>query len=799
MTKEQCSLQPNYYGSSCDFQDLQSAVQQLTTKSDAQFEELKNEKWFHRIFNMVVCPRKNNIRMAEQITSLAQAQGILIEILVRLADQDANIAGMVMQSQSDIRALAQNSAYLQERLYLLEDKSYGIKENENLKDLNSQQRNILSGCLNEASKLYAMPSNEQRLYANELLNYLNADAQVANLEDALDDLEDNAKRKILSCVITYMYLYDHTAESMEQDEQEDFIDLFDLGRKTIKSLKQQTVDTYRLRGVDGCIDRYITAPIEITEETPFEVELPEQKTAEGASEAQTEENGEEAIDTNAPREKLVLSGSIQNDGETVYKNKDIHFSSAIMNCKGTVKFINCTIHYNEDSGSHIYLNDGIELSIMASTIICHGDCKKGNYFIQEINRAWAKNCTIKNCVFIDCVGFIGCGCITFCFDNNKVQGACAEFLSFGVKEEAKISNNYFVFPDKPTFEYRDANDAVATNFIYCGGKNVFIENNIFECEKSIGEPSYMVENYICVIRGSAWIGFDDETDKGTVSNCTFVRMNKCIEHIGTVKDCIFEKCSEAIIECGFLITENRFSECKNAIVNLCSRATLSNCQFIDCAGKELVTSRWNSQVTIQDCEFSNISLSPVNSVEEIEQIGELCLKNYIRELIPGKFSTLNTKGVLIEIGGVDKKFANSNRPSKIERCIFNGVHICSEGGFACNMGKWKACKADRNLTKDQMNFLISVYTANYDKFNYPRVIVSDCTFKNCASVHQEIINTEPYDSVFGSRHNYTAISVRNNYGLDNIGDPTSYVKSSDVKLKEIDANGNKIGSSLSVN
>lgn len=100
-------------------------------------------------------------------------------------------------------------------------RSYGIKENENLKDLNSQQRNILSGCLNEASKLYAMPSNEQRLYANELLNYLNADAQVANLEDALDDLEDNAKRKILSCVITYMYLYDHTAESMEQDEQED--------------------------------------------------------------------------------------------------------------------------------------------------------------------------------------------------------------------------------------------------------------------------------------------------------------------------------------------------------------------------------------------------------------------------------------------------------------------------------------------------------------------------------------------------------------------------------------------------
>ena len=796
MTKEQCSLQPNYYGSSCDFQDLQSAVQQLTTKSDAQFEELKNEKWFHRIFNMVVCPRKNNIRMAEQITSLAQAQGILIEILVRLADQDANIAGMVMQSQSDIRALAQNSAYLQERLYLLEDKSYGIKENENLKDLNSQQRNILSGCLNEASKLYVMPSNEQRLYANELLNYLNADAQVANLEDALDDLEDNAKRKILSCVITYMYLYDHTAESMEQDEQEDFIDLFDLGRKTIKSLKQQTVDTYRLRGVDGCIDRYITAPIEITEETPFEVELPEPKAAEGASEAQAEENGEEAIDTNAPREKLVLSGSIQNDGETIYKDKDIHFSSAIMNCKGTVKFINCNIHYNEDPSSRIILDKGVSLLIASSTVICHGN-GKDHYFIHAI--AMGESCTIKDSTFVDCVGFIGCGCASFIFSNNKVYGACSRFLSFGIKDDAKIINSHFLFVGKPSFEFKDANDQALKSFIDCQGKNVFIENNIFECEKSINASSYMVENNIRVIGGSAWIGYDDETDKGTVSNCTFVRMNKCIEHIGTVKDCIFEKCSEAIIECGFLITENRFAECKNAIVDLCSRATLSNCQFIDCAGKDLVTSRWNSQVTIHDCEFSNVSLSPVNSLEDIKNYDAEQLQKYIRTMIPGKFLLLNTKGVLINIGGVDKKFANANRPSKIERCIFNGVHICSEGGFACDMGKWKACKADRNLTKDQMNFLISVYTANYDKFNYPRVIVSDCTFKNCASVHQEIINTEPYDSVFGSRHNYTAISVRNNYGLDNIGDPTSYVKSSDVKLKEIDANGNKIGSSLSVN
>lgn len=609
MTKEQCSLQPNYYGSSCDFQDLQSAVQQLTTKSDEQFEELKNEKWFHRIFNMVVCPRKNNIRMAEQITSLAQAQGILIEILVRLADQDANIAGMVMQSQSDIRALAQNSAYLQERLYLLEDKSYGIKENENLKDLNGQQRNILSGCLNDASKLYAMPSNEQRLYANELLNYLQADARVENLEDALDDLEDNTKRKILSCIITYMYLYDHTTESMEQDEQEDFIDLFDLGRKTIKSLKQQTVDTYRLRGVDGCIDRYITAPIEITEETPFEVELPEPKAAEGASEAQAEENGEEAIDTNTSREKLVLSGSIQNDGETVYKNKDIHFSSAIMNCKGTVRFINCAIHYNEDEVSRIFLGDEASLQIESSTVICHGDREKG-FFIQSIeNSKGLGTCTITNSTFVDNLDFIKGKFDILDFNNNLTQGLYYPLMDIKVKTSAKIRNSRFL-SHTPSFAKKYSKSGLdrQDELLYLHNESdydpaeILIDNDVFvgkekfdfahseeqKEHRMIGKSEEQEE--LLAIKGPSSKLFRYNKDAmGTVSNCTFTNMGKCVSGMDTVTNCIFDGCSYAVDECCYKVKESRFYNCALACQKLFGQAVVSNCQFVNCKGEELIT------------------------------------------------------------------------------------------------------------------------------------------------------------------------------------------------------------------
>ena len=103
---------------------------------------------------------------------------------------------------------------------------------------------------------------------------------------------------------------------------------------------------------------------------------------------------------------------------------------------------------------------------------------------------------------------------------------------------------------------------------------------------------------------------------------------------------------------------------------------------------------------------------------------------------------------------------------------------------------------------DKDNIVQAVYSnmiASVDKFKFARARVADCTFTNCASVNSKLINTEPYDSLFGKKHNYMAVSSRNNSGLNDIGDPSSFVASSNVKLKETDANGNKIGSSLSVN
>ena len=784
MTKEPCSLQPNYYGNACDFQDLQTAVQQLTTKSEAQFEELKNEKWYHRIFNMVVCPRKNNIRMADQITSLAQAQGILIEILVRLADQDANIAGMVMQSQSDIRALAQNSAYLQERLYLLEDKSYGIKENENLRDLNSQQRNILCGCLNEASRLYANPSGEQRLFANELLNYLNADARVENLEDALDDLEDNAKRKILSCVITYLYLYDHTAESMEQDAQEDFIDLFDLGRKTLKALKQQTADTYHLRGVDGCIDRYITAPIEITEETPFEVELSEPETAEAATADNAAAKSEDAIDTSAPREKLVLSGMIQTTGKTVYQNKDIHFSAAMMKCQGTLKFINCTLHYNEDGNDRIFFEEGTSFLMDSSTVICHGERDKEDFFIRgEEESSELGACTITNTCFMESLNFIKGQFATFDFENNVVHGLYYTLADIAAKERAKLCNSRFEY-QKHSFRkeseegYSGHSLAILSldkailrldNQSDYEPAEIHVDNCIFVGNEKFNPPDWRQTllganvddeddelEYKAIHGPSSRIMRYNKEAMGVVSNCTFLRMEKCISGMDTVRNCVFEHCLDCVDECCSQVTDCRFTTCESACKRLFGKAIVSNCQFTNGNGRQLIDTDLDSEIKIQDCEFANIGV-----LEDT--------RSYYYQSI-------------ISFGTAQTKFANNGRWSEVTRCVFNGICISRKA---------------RNSKKDEQAYIVVAQVGCTDKFKFPRAVVSDCTFMNCAAPHDLVLD-EPYDSLFGKKHNYTAVRLRNNMGLDQIGTPSKFAESKNVKLKETDAAGHKIGSSLPV-
>ena len=122
--------------------------------------------------------------------------------------------------------------------------------------------------------------------------------------------------------------------------------------------------------------------------------------------------------------------------------------------------------------------------------------------------------------------------------------------------------------------------------------------------------------------------------------------------------------------------------------------------------------------------------------------------------------------------------------NSVKRCIFNG--ICISRNNNCGY-----------LDEKNKGYIIS--TDNNEKLTYPSTTVKECNFINCASEHGDIIyESSFYKPLFGKMQRYTIIALSNNFGLNNIGSPSNFVEASNITLKETDSNGNRIGSTFSL-
>ena len=125
---EEVRVNPEMYsGSQEDYDALKAAVKQLSSASQEQFETIKKEKWYNRVFDMVTFSQKGKKRIAEQVSTLAQAQQILIELLMRLSDNDSSVSRLVVESMEDIKRIQEQNLYLFSKIKKLEDISLGMK------------------------------------------------------------------------------------------------------------------------------------------------------------------------------------------------------------------------------------------------------------------------------------------------------------------------------------------------------------------------------------------------------------------------------------------------------------------------------------------------------------------------------------------------------------------------------------------------------------------------------------------------------------------------------------------------
>ena len=260
--------------------DVKLALERLSKASEDQFQEIKNETWYIRLWDLVTFSKKNEIRLAEQISTLAQAQEVLGNILIVLSVQTQEISDLVREHADDIERLYSNDTYLLQRLEDLKNEVYGFRKAVKIAELSPLNKKWLNSCIYYLSQKFEHPSDHQIDYANAVLSLVDnddcrtdgVDNTEAALERNLRKIEPAAKECILMCCCEYIYLNRQNEDDFIGDICKDIIKKLDVGPKTVETTERMVIDAKRIRGAKGIIKKYESPTVSSVSDT-FTIDL----------------------------------------------------------------------------------------------------------------------------------------------------------------------------------------------------------------------------------------------------------------------------------------------------------------------------------------------------------------------------------------------------------------------------------------------------------------------------------------------------------------------------------------------
>lgn len=737
MEKEELILDMSTYEASEEMYDsLREAVNRLATASEEQFEEIKKEKWYNRVFDLITFSQKGKKRIAEQIGTIAQAQQIIIDILLRLSDRDANVSKIVRQSMNDIKKISEQNIYLLDRIKRLENISLGIKYNNDISGLSTRNKEILSGCLYCISSIDDPTTEEQKAYANAILKYIDTDARVENLALALANIDNESKRKIFTCCKEYVFL--KTYENNIPDQLDEFFEEFDFGNKTVREIDTQIEELYKLRGFNGFINKYQSENYDaIKDEFYFEYE------------SEPDSVDKEDFELSDMAISSILQ--IRENEAKLFQYNTIHIS-AYITCEGILEFDHCVIYYNETGeADEIVLGENASLKITNSVIISKAYDESIFISSKRGGTVTFENCTFENCANFLALsssnGFVLRNCkIRDCYDKfvdiYMGDGAYCEITENEIKENCIAPFNFKREKEHDIFLFS------ITNYNGEAAKCRFYNNTIIETDnfRTAWREDDKV-NEICYVKAS---GVE-------IRNSTFIGATNCL-NASHVLECSFKNCKKVIDT--RMKTEKQ--EIDNCLFNNCTsvllignNARITNCQFIGCYNEIINTHSFRGftrgicygGVLIEFCEFIKVK---VNNEEFNMWDGwpkDSC--------------------ITFEVFGTNRK---NNRSNYIRKCIFNGIDVDEK-------------------------FLISTSLIENEKPNDIITYIEECDFRNCSTRRRSgkiIKENMQYDTLFKKGESAKVTSIRDCKGLDKVNKESG--QEEEIKIKTESTAGNPIGS-----
>lgn len=642
------------------YNDLKIAAEKLFTASEAQFEEIKKEKWYNRLWDLVTFSQKGKKRLAEQISTVSQAQQILMEILVRLSDRDKKVSDLVVTCYNNIKQLQEQDTYLFERITELENSCIlGIKKSADIADLSEKNKQILSGCLHYLMNYYIDKniSDCQKQYANSVLNYIDSDATIENISEALSEMDNNSKKKILTCCMEYIFL-----NNVQMDIPEDlneFIGYFDFGNKTISSIKQQIDATNNLRGIDGIIYKYDRNVFEDFSDD-FYVDIDgindddEQEHISDDSPDDPDLYEEDTEDEPDELSEITLSSIIQvKEGEELIFSYNIIHIKTYINCSGKLIFRNCVIYYDEDENiNNIKLEETSNIGLFNCIIIGGNNCN------DCLIDGSAANVWIENCSFERCQRFLDLSVYEGFLMNSCYLHDCNNAFDIGYPwDKYGLIDNCIIFGEN-----------ISPQPLFSG--NVELTNDTIIAKNNENEK------YTWIFR-RGWSSLE-------VKKCTFISAYGCIEKCNKVINSQFKKCRKVL-----------------SFSNYDKKGIVDNCAFEQCQDIiELNQDGSYKKVTIQYSQFLNCISPCITSKDSYlgDKNTSACHIDYCEFI---NTSHGNDKAVISLTRGPGKK----SERNLISNCIFNGVDLNKEYLIEPKTAKDKSKPYDVVISVDDCGFL----------------------------------------------------------------------------------------------
>lgn len=222
-------------------QFLIEAVDEISNASEKNFNELKNTKWYSRLWKMVTFSKDHEKMLAQGVSSLAKLQEIVVKALLLLSQQSEKSAEIISEHADSISRLSQNVASLAKIQNAFYDEIYrlknGIKKTIELGDITGDKKQVFFFAFSTVANALNNDSSLCQSFYKNVYNGLNCSPQdyqdTINVE-SIETLNNKEALLLYQVIMEYVYLATDNFECISGIM--DYLPVSDKNKAAIRSL-----------------------------------------------------------------------------------------------------------------------------------------------------------------------------------------------------------------------------------------------------------------------------------------------------------------------------------------------------------------------------------------------------------------------------------------------------------------------------------------------------------------------------------------------------------------------------------